>query len=62
MLCRHLAASAETCFKGEVQKTLGKKVLSCFPGEKCVAGGVTQKAVLFDKMVKTTEGGCEENA
>lgn len=36
MLCRNLAASAETCFKGKVQKTLGKKGFVMFPrGEMC---------------------------
>lgn len=61
MLCSHLAASAEKCFKGKVQETLERKVLSCFPGEKCVPGGVTQKAVLSDKMVRTTGDRCKEN-
>lgn len=56
MLCSHLAASAETCFKGKVQATVEGKVLLCFPGEKCVPGGVTQKAVLSDKNGEDERG------
>lgn len=55
MLCSHLAASAEKCFKGKEQAALERKVLSYFLGEKCIPGGFTQKVVLSDKMVMFTK-------
>lgn len=32
MLCSHLAASAEKCFKGKERKALERKVFVIFPG------------------------------
>lgn len=55
MLCSHLAASAEKCFKGKEQEALERKVLSYFLGEKCIPGGVTQKVVLSDKTIMFME-------
>lgn len=57
MLCSHLAASAEKCFKGKEQEALKRKVLSYFLGEKYIPGGVTQNVVLFPKMVMPIKDG-----
>lgn len=60
MLCSHLAASAEKCFKGKEQEVLERKVLSLFLGDKCIPGGVTLKVVLSDKMVMFMEDKCKK--
>lgn len=60
MLCSHLAASAEKCFKGKEQAALERKVLSYFLGEKYIPGGFTQKVVFSDKMVMFMEERCKK--